>query len=95
MKLWTAHIEALRGFYASDAYVVAENQEQALERLMAGVLAYIQAQVKDYYTCFLIDADPDEPEWDDQLALLMGQIEFEASSKLKEVVENVIINVRV
>lgn len=97
MLLWTAHLDALRGFYASDVYVVAEDQDQALERVMAGLETYFDEEIEEFGISFLIrDSDnmPDGPEFVQNRADWLDEVKAELTKKLAATTD-VIINVRV
>lgn len=97
MTLFTAHLKALRGFYASDVYVVAENREQALERALAALETYFDGQVQEFGVSFLIrDSDnmPDDPEFSQNRADWLEEIKGELEQMLVPA-SDVIINVRI
>ena len=95
MKLWTAHLDALEGFYASDVYVGAADRETALARVMLGVPAYVADRVENYGCMPGISCCAYEDEWRDELVAFFTRVGTEAREKLQEVPGAVIINVRI
>ena len=47
MKLFTAHLTTLRGFYASDVYVAAPDILQAVQCALRGIKNYVAEQIQD------------------------------------------------
>lgn len=93
MKLWTANLETLKGFYASDAYVVAMTKEEALVGVMNGLRAYVEQEVNSYGYIPYTESYHGDPEWEPQLAAFYAEVQKEADEKLREVPTGVIINI--
>ena len=95
MKLYTAHLSTLRGFYASNVYVVAPDILQAVQRAMYGIKNYVAEQIQDYGGFFVLScSQPDEPGHVEELAEFYVNVEFELRRRLVEIPEGVIVNVR-
>ena len=95
MKLYTAHLESLRGFYASNVYVLAPDILQAVQRALRGIKSYVAEQIDDYGGFFVLNcSQPDEPGHAEELAEFYRRVEIELRRKLYEIPEGVIINVK-
>lgn len=94
MQLWTAHLTSLRGFYASDAYVVAENRHSAAWRVLQGVQTYLDREIEESGYVALVDGDPDDPDWSDRARMFLVEIYQEALENLELVPGSVIIKIR-
>lgn len=92
-QLWTARLDTLKGFYASHVHVVAATQGEAIETLLAGVRAYVATQIEEYFTFFPLACDPDDEEWEGQIADFYQRITAEAQEKLVPVPSGVVIHV--
>ncbi len=57
MTLWAAHLKTLKGFYASDVFVVAESLEEAITAALQAYDKYCQNYLESYgYWPFIEDS---------------------------------------
>lgn len=95
MKLYTAHLESLQGFYASNVYVLAPDILQAVQRALRGIKSYVAEQIDDYGGFFVLNcSQPDEPGHTEELTEFYRNVQIELRRKLYEIPEGVIINVK-
>jgi hypothetical protein len=95
MKLYTAHLQALQGFYASNVYVLAPDILQAVQRALQGIKSHVAEQIHDYGGFFVLNcSQPDEPGHAEELADFYRRVEIELRRKLYEIPEGVIVKVR-
>lgn len=94
MRLWTAHLPCLKGFYASDAYAVAETRVQAAHLVLAAVSALLDKNAKEWGFFSPIDVYPDDPDWDDEVTAFLGKVHLEAQEWLEPVPGGAIINIK-
>jgi hypothetical protein len=94
-KLWHMHSEVLRGFYASEIYLVAETREVAIDLAIHAFKTWVESEEADYSYNPLIEAWPGEFEYPEQLRNLYDDFRTEAKAKLAVVSENAVIFRRV
>lgn len=94
MKLWTVNIEALGGFYASDAYVMAADREDALVTVILGVTAWANKEIADNYYFGPVGMSPSDEGFAKAMAGFYTKVYSEAHAKLAEVEAGYIVDVR-
>lgn len=62
--LWHMRSDVLDGFYASEVYVSAEDQPQAIEVALQAYDIWLTQQIDDYLYHPLISLDPDDVGYD-------------------------------
>lgn len=94
MKLWTVNIEALGGFYASDAYVVAADREDAIVTVIQAVTAWVQQEIEEKYFVHPVGMCPSDIGFAKAMAGFFTKVHAEVAEKLVEVEAGYIVDVR-
>lgn len=89
--LWYFHSETLRGFYASEVYVVAADLDGAVAKAVEEYDIFIAKRLVDYGTDFLTDVYPDDPEYVVQAKACRDAFVAEATDKLRPIPSGAII----
>jgi hypothetical protein len=96
MTLYHAHSAVLRGFYQSDVFVAADNDESAVWKAVTAFKRYAKGQMDNYtlsdHTSEWIDQD--EPGHEAQLQALCDAFEAEMRARLAPVGGNAAIMVK-
>jgi hypothetical protein len=95
MKLYTAHLGTLQGFYCSHVFLVAPDFDAAVKKAMEGVRAYVAEEIDTYGGFFILSASfPDDEGHAADLAAFYLAVEKDIRENLKEAPEGIIIRVR-
>ena len=94
MKLWTVNIEALGGFHASDAYVVAADREDATVTVIEAVTAWANKEIENNYYFGPVGMCPSDEGFAKAMARFYTKVHAEAHAKLVEVEAGYIVDVR-
>lgn len=91
MLLWHMHSKVLAGFYASEVYVAAASQSDAVQLAVDAFDIWLKNEVENYWFNPLTYAQPDDPGYEHAMAQLRVKFIAEAITMLKQVPNNAII----
>lgn len=91
MILWHAYSKMLQGFYASEVYVVAADQTEAVQLAMVAYDVWLQHETSDFFYDPLTSADPGDSEYQLEAAKKRTEFEHEMQQQLQVVENNAII----
>lgn len=91
MLLWHMHSEVLAGFYASEVYVTAASQSDAVQLAVDAFDTWLKNEVENYWFNPLTYDQPDDPGYEHEMVQLRLKFVAEATALLKQAPNNAII----
>ena len=94
MPLWHFHSEVLKGFYASEVYVSADDYNSALLKVLLFYDQYVAAMIQEFGTTFLTDSIEGDPEFTAESTSKRMEFRQEAITKLKPIPGDAVFFIR-
>lgn len=80
--LWHMHSDVLEGFYASEVYIAADDQPQAIEVGLQIYKTWLDKEIADYGYDPLTHNDPDDEDYKNEALEKRLQFQQELRTKL-------------